>query len=298
MDTLIATEDLTRRYGSRVGIEGVNLDICGGEIFGFLGPNGAGKTTTIRLLLGFLRPTGGRARVRGLDCWLASPRIKRDVGYLPGDLRLYPWLTCRTVLKIMGQVRRADLRPAGAELADRFQLEMNLRVKKMSRGMRQKLGLVMALVHKPRLLILDEPSSGLDPIIQAELADCLRERAAKGDTVFFSSHTISEVEALCDRVAIIRQGRIIADETIPALRGRARRLVKLIFRDEDTATRVQLPDFLQLVRRDGRQCDCELDGLTPPLIAWSAHQALEDISIGQPDLDSLFRKYYLPQEPK
>jgi len=289
---IITTEQLSRRYGGRMGIDAVNLDIAEGEIFGFLGPNGAGKTTTIRLLLGFLRPTLGRARVFGLDCWRESPRIKREVGYLPGDLRLYPWITGQTALKIIGRVRGTDLRASGADLADRFQLEMNLRVRKMSRGMRQKLGLIIALVHKPRLLILDEPSSGLDPLMQAELANCLRELASAGHTVFFSSHTLSEAESLCDRVAIVRQGHIIADEAIQSLRGRARRMVELVFPNSETAASLPLPSFLKLNRQDGRRCFCELEGTTPPLIGWAAKQAIEDISISPPDLESVFRRFY------
>ena len=218
--SIIFTEKLSRSYGRRMGIEGVNLDIGEGSIFGFLGPNGAGKTTTIRLLLGFLRPELGRAKIFGLDCWLQSPRIKREIGYLPGDLRLYPWLNTHTALKILGG-RGVMICASGAGLADRFQLEMDLRVRKMSRGMRQKLGLVMALVHKPRLLILDEPTSGLDPVMQDELAGYLRELASDGHTIFFSSHTLSEVESLCDRVAIICRGHIVADETLQSLRVRA-----------------------------------------------------------------------------
>ncbi len=297
--SIIITEDLSRRYGRRVGIAAVDLEIAAGEIFGFLGPNGAGKTTAIRLLLGFLRPTSGRAAIQGLDCWRQSARIKREVGYLPGDLRLYPWLTGHAALKIVGRIRGADLRRRGSELADRFQLEMNLRVRKMSRGMRQKLGLILALVHQPRLLVLDEPTSGLDPLMQDELAHCLRELASAGHTVFFSSHTLSEVANLCDRVAIVRQGHIIADETLSSLRGRARRTVQLVFDDANTAERVQLPDFLKLDRRDGRQCHCELEGPTPPLIHWTAQQAVADINISPPDLESLFRKFYhSPEEPQ
>ena len=257
--SIITAQELSRHYGGRVGIDAVNLDIGEGEIFGFLGPNGAGKTTTIRILLGFLQPTVGRASICGLDCWRESPRIKRDVGYLPGDLRLYPWITGQTALQIIGQVRGIDLRADGSALANRFQLEMNLRVRKMSRGTRQKLEVVVALVHKPRVIILDEPSSGLDPLMQAELTTCLRELASAGHTVFFSSHTLSEVETLCDRVSVVRQGHIIADETLPTLRGRARRMVELVFPDRESAARVQLPDFLRLTRRDGRQYYCELE---------------------------------------
>jgi ABC-2 type transport system ATP-binding protein len=290
--SIISTELLSRRYGRRMGIEGVNLNIREGDIYGFLGPNGAGKTTTIRLLLGFLRPTLGRATIFGWDCWRQSPRIKREVGYLPGDLRLYPWLTGQLALKIIGRARGADFRTSGTELADRFQLEMNLRVRNMSRGMRQKLGLVMALLHRPRVLILDEPTSGLDPLMQDELASCLRELAAGGHTVFFSSHTLSEVESLCDRVAVVRQGQIIADETLQSLRARARRIVELVFTDREASARAQLPSFLKPYRREGRQCYCELEGPAAPLIGWAAQQAIEDISISQPDLESLFRKFY------
>jgi len=268
------------------------MNVGEGEIFGFLGANGSGKTTTIRLLLGFLRPTRGHATIYGLDCWRESARVKRDVGYLPGDLRLYPWLTGQRALKIIGRVRGVDLSASGAYLAERFQLEMDLRVRRMSRGTRQKLGLIMALVHQPRLLILDEPTSGLDPVMQIELANCLRELASRGHTVFFSSHTLREVETLCDRVAVVREGRVIVDETLQSLRVRARRTVEITFADSETAARVALPDFLQPCRRDGRKCHCELEGPAPPLIRWAAQQAIADISISPPDLESLFRKYY------
>jgi len=290
--SVIKMQQLSKRYGHRVGIDAVDLDVAEGETFGFLGPNGAGKTTTIRLLLGFLRPSQGHASVFGLDCWRKSPQIKRDVGYLPGDLRLYSWLTVRKTLEIVGRVRGLDLRKEGAILAERFQLEMDLRVRKMSRGMRQKLGIIMALAHKPRLLVLDEPSSGLDPLMQAELSDCLREFTSDGHTVFLSSHTLSEVESLCDRVAIVRRGQIIADQPLQSLRDRALRIVEILFPDQETADRVKLPTFMTLDRRDGRRFECELEGPTQPLIEWAARQEIEDISIGKPDLERLFHKYY------
>ena len=289
---IITTQRLTRRYGRRIGIDQVDLTIPEGEIFGFLGPNGAGKTTTIRLLLGFLKPSDGCASIFGLDCWRASPRIKREVGYLPGDLRLYSWLTGRVALRIFGKVRRVDLTAAGTRLADRFRLDLDLSVRKTSRGMRQKLGIILALVHRPRLLVLDEPTSGLDPLMQQELANCLREMAAQGHTVFFSSHTLSEVEQLCDRVAIVRDGRIVADESLESLRSRARRTVVLFFKDPETASRIQSPEFLTIDERNGNQWHCELTGTAGALIRWAADQPIDDISIGQPDLESLFRKFY------
>jgi ABC-2 type transport system ATP-binding protein len=290
--SIIATQQLSKRYGHRTGLDSANLHVGEGEIFGFLGANGAGKTTAIRLLLGFLRPSHGRATIFGLDCWRDSARIKRDVGYLPGDLRLYPWLTPQRALRIVGRVRGLDLRAAGAELAMRFQLEMDLRVRRMSRGTRQKLGLIMALAHKPRLLVLDEPTSGLDPVMQGVLASYLRELASAGHTVFFSSHTLREVETLCDRVAVVRQGRVIADETLQALRGRARRTVELVFANEAAAAGAVLPEFLRPRRRDGQRQFCELEGPAAPLVRWAAQQPLKDVTISPPDLETLFRRFY------
>jgi beta-exotoxin I transport system ATP-binding protein len=280
-------------------VAGINLEIGAGEVFGFLGPNGAGKTTTIRLLMGFLQPDAGRASILGRDCWRQSALVKRDVGYLPGDLRLYPWLTASKALDVVGKTRGVDLKNVGRELAERFRLELDVRVQKMSRGMRQKLGLILAMAHKPRLLVLDEPTSGLDPLMQEELARGVRELAAAGHTVFFSSHTLSEVENLCDRVAIVREGRIVADEQLEMLRGRARRNVQLQFTDQPSADAVAWPSFLHVLRRDGRRCDCELEGPTPPLVEWAAGQPLADVTISPPDLESVFHKYYrsAPEAP-
>jgi ABC-2 type transport system ATP-binding protein len=289
---IIEARQLTRYYGRRIGVKAIHLHIRRGEVFGFLGPNGAGKTTTIRLLLGFLRSSAGRATIFGLDCWKHRASINRDVGYLPGDLRLYPWMTGNRAIEISGLIRGLDLRRAASELGERFRLEMNLSVRKMSRGMRQKLGLLLALAHRPKLLILDEPTSGLDPLIQDELADYLREMAAQGHTVFFSSHTLSEVEQLCDRVAIVRDGCIAADEPLSALRHRAQRSVTLLFRDQETADGVNPPAFLKLSSRVGKRWHGELAGPTPPLIQWASQQPLEDIEIGPPNLESLFRRFY------
>jgi len=275
-----------------MGIDGVDLDIPDGAIFGFLGPNGAGKTTTIRVLLGFLRPSDGQASVFGMDPWRNSPRIKREIGYLPGDLRLYPWLTAAAALRIFGQIRGLDLTDSGAALAERFRLELRLSVREMSRGMRQKLGLILALAHRPRLLVLDEPTSGLDPIMRQELAACLRELASKGHTVFFSSHTLSEVEQLCDRVAIVREGRIVADEALESLRSRAPRAVTLVFDDAEAARRIEPPDFLVLGERAEDAWRCELKGTAPELVRWAATQPIRDLTIGPPDLESLFHKFY------
>ncbi len=295
---VIATRNLSKRYGRRAGIADVNLEIPEGTVFGFLGPNGAGKTTTIRVLLGFLRPSAGQASVFGLDSWRDSARIKREVGYLPGDLRLYPWLTATSALRVFGRIRGLDLTGPGADLAQRFRLEPRLAVSKMSRGTRQKLGLVLALAHRPRLLVLDEPTSGLDPLVQQELAACLRELAADGHTVFFSSHTLSEVEKLCDRVAIVREGRIVSDEALDSFRERAPRAVTLLFEDAETAGRVEPPDFLALGERADDGWRCELKGSAPDLVRWAADQPIRDLTIGPPDLESLFHRFYQSAEKR
>ncbi|UCD76186.1 MAG: ABC transporter ATP-binding protein, partial [Phycisphaerales bacterium] len=289
---MIETINLTKKYGELVALNNLNLSINDGDCFGFIGPNGAGKTTTIRVLLGLLRPSGGGASIFGLDCWKRSPRIKRDVGYLPGDLRLYPWMTARNAIGIVGQVRKRGLAERGRELWDRFELDPEVRVRQMSRGMRQKLGLVLALVHEPKLLILDEPTAGLDPLMQDVLYRCLDEAIARGQTVFFSSHRLSEVEHLCDRVAIIRDGRIVADEPLETLRGRAAREVKLEFADAEAAGRAEVPAFLKIRERRGAQWVCDRTGEMPDLIRWMAGQPIADVTIGPPDLESLFRRFY------
>lgn len=288
----IIIEGLSKRYGERVGIDSLSLSIPRGAVFGFLGPNGAGKTTTIRLLLGLLRPTQGHAVVLGLAAWREGPRVRADIGYLPGDLRLYPWMTAHSSLEIFGQVRRLHILEAGLALCERFALETEVRVRNMSRGMRQKLGLVLALAHAPRLLILDEPTASLDPPMQQVLYEYLLERAEEGVTVFFSSHSLSEVEGLCDTVAILREGRLVVHEDLESLRKRARRTVVLRWRDEEAARR-PAPKFLEIASRDGLEWHCKLSGAAMELVKWSAGQPLADLTVGKPDLDSLFRQFYI-----
>lgn len=290
--SLIHLDNLTRGYGRRRGVEGVSLSVAEGALFGFLGPNGAGKTTTIRVLLGFLRPTGGAAKIFGLDCWRDSKVIKMDIGYLPGDLRLPAWMTGATALSIFGTVRRRDLRDSGRDLADTFDLDLRVKVRDMSRGMRQKLGLILALAHSPRLLVLDEPTSALDPLTQHVLHDLLRRRAAAGHTVFFSSHSLGEVEQLCDRVAIVRDGKLVADESLAALSARAGHDVTIRWRDESHALSLAPPEFLNLTRREGAVWQGTLEGPAHRLVDFLAGKPVEDLTIGRPNLESLFRRFY------
>ncbi|MCR9202344.1 MAG: ABC transporter ATP-binding protein [Planctomycetaceae bacterium] len=288
----IETNDLCKSYGKRRGISDVNISVEQGEIFGFLGPNGAGKSTTIRVLLGFLKATAGRSRILGKDCWSESDVIKADVGYVAGDVRLYSWLTARRAFQIVSEIRQRDIAPRGFELAERFRLEVDLPVRKMSRGNRQKVALVTALAHSPRLVILDEPTSGLDPLMQDTLMLCLREMAEQGHTVFFSSHTLSEVDSLCDRVAIVRDGRIAACEPLQQLKARAPRRVSLIMNSAQDAGALQLPEFATLASRQEARIEFELVGSAAELTRWAASLNIKDIAIGQPNLESLFRQYY------
>ena len=294
--SVIATERLTKRYGHRMGIEELDVSVPDGAVFGFLGPNGSGKTTTIRVLLGLLKPSEGAARIFGLDCWRDSHRIKAEVGYLPGDLRLYGWLTCKQALRIFGQVRRRDLTAAGHELAEYFGLDPGLRVRHMSRGMRQKLGLIIALAHRPKLLILDEPTASLDPIMQERLYEHIRSLASAGHTVFFSSHTLSEVEQLCDHVAILREGKLVADETLQALRARAGRIVTIRWQQTSKPAQITPPACLEVHERRDRQWHATLIGSVMDLVRWSVDQPIEDLSISPPDLASLFQQYYAQKE--
>jgi ABC-2 type transport system ATP-binding protein len=293
--SIIETQSLTRNYGRRRGIESINFSVPQGSLFGFLGPNGAGKTTAIRVMVGLLRPSAGSAKIFGLDCWRDSRSIKADVGYMPGDVRLHPWMDGMRALRIWGQIRRRHLVPYGRELAERFDLDLAVRVRNMSRGMRQKLGLILALAHQPRLLILDEPTVTLDPLMQTAVHKLLREMATAGHTIFFSSHTLSEVDQLCDRVAMIRQGRLVADESLAALRKRAGHHVTIRWPDAAAAS-ARPPAFLTVELRDAVVWSGMLDGPVERLVHWLGERPFDDLSIGPPDLETLFRSYYAAGE--
>jgi len=313
---ILEAQDLTLTYGRRRGIERVSFRIQAGQIFGFLGPNGAGKSTTIRVLMGLLRASAGTARIFNLDCWHQGAAIRRDVGYVPGDVRLYPWLTLARGLDFLSQVRGCDVRPRGLQLADRLALEPRLSVRKMSRGNRQKTALILAMAHQPRLLVLDEPTSGLDPLMQDQLMQCLREQAQAGHTVLFSSHTLSEVEALCDRVAMIRGGQIVEDSGLAELQARAPRRIVLRLAP-DSPFPDSLPPGVQVLWRPsgnqpgtvltsaeamllagvphehrGHTWVLQLQGSCQPFLQWAAAGGFADVVLQSPSLEALFRGYY------
>jgi ABC-2 type transport system ATP-binding protein len=244
------------------------------------------------VLLGFLRPTAGSARIFGLDCWRESWRAKAEIGYVPGDLRLYAWMNGAEALRMFGSIRRRDMLVFGRQLAEQFDLDLNVPVRSMSRGMRQKLGLILVLAHKPRLLVLDEPTSSLDPLMQAQLHQHLRSLAAAGHTVFFSSHTLSEVEQLCDRVAIIREGVMVANATLEELRVQTGHVVSIRWKDEQAASHTEPPAFLDVQERERLNWTGILQGPVHDLVAWLSAHPIDDLTITRPDLEMLFRRYY------
>jgi ABC-2 type transport system ATP-binding protein len=289
----IEIRQLTRVYGSRRGVQDVNLAIPAGSLYGFLGPNGAGKTTTIRVLLGFLRATTGSARVLGLDCWRESERVKAEVGAIPGDLRLWGWLTGESALKLFSRIRRRDLVQRGRWLAEVLELDLSVPVHKMSRGMRQKLGLILSMAHRPRVLILDEPTTALDPLMQDHLRRLLREEAQSGTTVFFSSHTLAEVEDLCERVAIVRQGKIIADDTLSALKAQAGHDVEVLWpAGVEPPDPSRAPAGLRLSLATREKWVGKFGGALPELLTFLAAHPVADLRLARPDLEALFMQYY------
>jgi ABC-2 type transport system ATP-binding protein len=292
MAAIIQTEKLTKRYGTHRGIEDVDLVIETGEIFGFLGPNGAGKTTTIRLLLDLIRPTSGRAAVFGIDSSADPVAIHRRIGYVPGEFTLYDRLTGGQTLEYFGNLRGGVDRAYQAQLIERIDLDPSRRFKEYSKGNKQKVGLVIALQHRPELLILDEPTAGLDPLVQQTFFEILREVIAGGGTAFLSSHILSEIEKSCDRVAIIRDGRLVKVDRVDALRDLAHHQVELRF-----AGPVPMADFEGLpgvsdVSADDHVLRLRVYGTMAPVIRAAARHELLDFTSREPSLEETFLAQY------
>jgi len=297
VSSAILTEGLTKRYGRRPGIEQLDLEVHPGEVFGFIGPNGAGKSTTIRLLLDLLRPTAGRATVLDLDARADSVAVRRSVGYLPGEFGLDVRMTPRQLLQYFATLRgMRDLGDARA-LAERLDLDLDLPMGRLSRGNRQKVGLVQAMFHRPPLLILDEPTTGLDPLVQDTFLQMLREARDEGRTVFLSSHILSEVERVCDRVAIVRASRLAALETTESLLEKRRKRVTLVFDSPvDASAFAQLPGVSD-IRVQGTAVTLRLSDGIDAVIKLAAQHTLLDLQVEHPSLDEVFLGYYDARQP-
>lgn len=292
MGDAIRTEGLTKYYGRNRGIAELDLAVPPGEVFGFLGPNGAGKTTTIRLLLDLIRPTGGRAEVLGMDTRSHSIEIRRRVGYLSGELALYENLTGRELVEYIANLRGLGDRRLADQLCQRLDLDPAHHVHDLSRGNKQKLGLVLALMHRPELLLLDEPTSGLDPLVQQEFHQIVGEATAEGRTVFLSSHVLSEVERIADRVGIIREGRLVDLLKVSELKSQALRRLELDFAQPVPAAAFErLPGVIE-VTVSGGVVRCAVQGSVDALIKAAAGYELVNLVSHEPDLEQIFLAYY------
>jgi ABC-2 type transport system ATP-binding protein len=289
---VIETENLTKRYGRQRGIDDVTLSVGAGEVFGFLGPNGAGKTTTIRTLLDLIHPSAGAARLFGLDSRSESVAIRARLGNLPGDFGFGRGGSGRQALALIARLRGIDGHERVEELAERFRADLDRPLGQLSRGNRQKVGLILATFHRPDLLILDEPTGGLDPLMQEEFLDLVAEERDRGCTVFISSHELDEVQRVCDRVGIVRDGRLIAVERLEDLLGKARRSVTVRLAGEQAVEElVALPQVSDLQAKDGTVSFRVAGELDPVVKALAAHHVL-DLEAVRPSLVVVFLGYY------
>jgi ABC-2 type transport system ATP-binding protein len=299
MTALIQASGLTKYYGRSRGILDLTFEIEEGEIFGFLGPNGAGKTTTIRTLMGFLRPSAGRATIAGLDCWSQAAAVKRLVGYLPSEFAFDPGLTGAQILTYLGHLRGGVDRTYVQQLCERLDFDPGKRFREYSRGNRQKLGLIQAFMHRPRLLILDEPSSGLDPLNQQEFYRMLHEVQAEGRTVFLSSHILPEVEQTCSRVGIIREGRLVEVNEVSRLKHMRQQTVVISFPAPASPEWFRgLPGVAAVrLNRDGRELHLDVQGdLQAVIKAAAVHDALS-LTTQEPSLEEIFLRFYQADQP-
>ncbi len=289
---VIETRGLTKFYGRRRGIEGLDLDIEAGEVFGSLGPNGAGKTTTIRLLLDLIRPTAGSIAVFGLDAHRDSVAIRRRLGYVPGELALYESLSGRELLEFFGHLRGRVPRARASELAERLGCDLAREIRTLSHGNRQKLGLVAALMSDPELIVLDEPTNGLDPLVQAEFHRLVTEAHEAGRTVFLSSHDLREVARVCDRVGIIREGRLLAVERVADLKARELRRLELVFGGPVPAPAFDGLAGVRDVVVDGPVVRCAVVGSVDSLLKAAARFETVEITTSEPSLEEIFLAFY------
>jgi ABC-2 type transport system ATP-binding protein len=285
---LLQTHQLTKRYGDDLALDALDLAVAPGEVVGLLGPNGSGKTTALRLLLGFLRPTAGRATIAGHDCWADSVAARRQVTYLPGELRLYENMTGRQLVRFLLRLRGLPPRHDPGDLARLLDIDLDRPIAHLSSGMKRKVALMQVLVPQTPLLILDEPTNTLDPTMRDVLLGQIRHARDQGQAVLFSSHVLTEVEQVCDRVAILRRGRLVHLQAISDLR--QARLVKARF-----AGRLDGPpegDGFHVRARDADRITLEHTGPLPDLLSWLARQPLVELSVEPVGLETVYHRYH------
>ncbi len=288
----IEAKNLVKYYGKSKGIDNVNLEVDQGEIFGFIGPNGAGKTTTIRILLNLIFPTWGSARILGLDCVKQSVEVRQRVGYLPGEISYYSDMTVRRLMEYSNSFYQEDCSTRQAELIDYLEINESSVVGSLSLGNKKKVGIALALMHGPQLLILDEPTSGLDPFMQRKFYSLIQEENKRGTTVFLSSHVLAEVQKLCHRVAIIRNGSILGVEDMEAIKNKQLRRVKYTCPSESHSILPRVSGVFGLTQENGAVSFMYEGGDLPVLLNHLAKLPLTDLTIEEPSLEEVFMHYY------
>jgi ABC-2 type transport system ATP-binding protein len=288
---LLQTENLTKDYGRFRALDRLNLTIRPGQIYGLLGPNGSGKTTALRLLLGFLQPTSGKALIAGHDCWRASVAARRHVAYLPGELRLYENMTGRQLIRFLEGLRGQPANGDVERLAHAFDIDVDRPIAQLSSGMKRKVALLQVLVTRAPLLILDEPTNTLDPSMRDELLQRLRQAREQGQAVLFSSHVLAEVERVCDRVGILQRGRLVHEESL-----QASRVVMRSIRASFSVPVENVPELPGIrgveLHEQGRQLALEYSGSLPPLLEWLAQRQVVDLRVEEVGLGAVYRRYH------
>jgi len=300
VNTAIATHDLTKTYGSSRGIRNISLEIQQGEIFGFLGPNGAGKSTTLRTLLGFMKPSSGSAEILGMDIATERGRIHERVGNLPGEFALDDQMTGRQLIALFARLRAVSSTGYADELAERLNADLDRPMRRLSRGNKQKIGIIQALFHQPEVIILDEPTGGLDPLAQETFLDLIEDAKGRQQTVFFSSHVLAEIERVADRVGIIRDGELVAVEDPTALTSKTFRHVRMQFPDNSGApnglagieARFSRLDGVEALKLDGATMTFDAHGDMNGVIRLAAQCDLVTMEIERPSLEEVFLTYY------
>lgn len=293
----IETNRLTKSYGKSRGIKDLILTVEEGDFFGFIGPNGAGKSTTIRTLLGLIKPTGGSAKVLGLDILTEKDKILKEVGYLPSEINFYSGMKVKDVIKYSADLRKAKCKDKATELAERLGLDMSRKVDELSLGNRKKVGIVCAVQHSPKLLILDEPTSGLDPLMQREFFNILTEENERGATIFFSSHILSEVQNYCHTAAFIKDGKIIMSDTVDKIEETGAKKVSVIGGKsglESILNGNDIKKYISDLKLDTEKgtADFLYNGKIPVLLDMLRNVEPKDLTITEPSLEEIFLNYY------
>lgn len=286
----IETNKLTKYYGESLGMKDVTLEVQRGEVFGFIGPNGAGKSTAIRTLLGLLVPTSGSAKMLGMDIVSQGAELRKKIGYLPSEVNYYDEMSSRELLeyhsRFYGETKNGEI----TRLAKHFELDLDKKITDLSLGNKKKCAIIQSVLHNPELLILDEPTSGLDPLMQNRYFELLEEQNKKGVTIFFSSHILSDIQRMCDRAAVIRNGEITAIEDINALLEKQMKKVRFVFKEKPTD--LILPDGVQHAQWHNLKFTFEFVGQINDLTKWMSGLDLLDAVMEEPDLESIFMNYY------